>query len=216
MRILCTHNSGGVGKTTLAVHAAGVLASQSDRTLLIDCDDQADSWSFYAGRMPDYSHELFKFGDYLSILENKKREKITNIVDMEEYDHIVIDIDSEFINTIQTIIKSSPELILIPVNKSGRHKALKKLNIVLSVMAKLETKLGFSPKVRIIPLGVKPEVVSESLQKVLVKPKVCDVALGIRDLQEEMSQAIYEDRNYIWDYEGCKDLYQDFCSILEI
>ncbi|MBR8836844.1 MAG: AAA family ATPase [Stigonema ocellatum SAG 48.90 = DSM 106950] len=75
MIILCTHNSGGVGKTTLAIHATGVLSSQSGRTtLLIDCDDQADSWQFYANRMPD-QYELLKFGDSLSILDNQKRQK---------------------------------------------------------------------------------------------------------------------------------------------
>ncbi|MCW9681107.1 hypothetical protein FJR41_009880 [Dolichospermum planctonicum UHCC 0167] len=31
-----------MGKTTLAVHIAGVLLNRQDSTLLIDCDDQTD------------------------------------------------------------------------------------------------------------------------------------------------------------------------------
>ncbi|MBD2777408.1 ParA family protein [Iningainema tapete] len=216
MIILCTHNSGGVGKTTLAIHAAGVLSSQSGRTtLLIDCDDQADSWQFYANRMPN-QYELLKVGDSLSILDNQKRQKITNIVNLEEYDHIVIDIDSEFLNTIHAIIYNQPDVVLIPVNKSQRRKALNKLPIVLSAVALLESKYGYSFEVIIVPLGVKQDVVLEALKQVQDKPQSCRVALAIRDLQDEMSLAVYEDRKYIWDYTGCEDLYQDFCSILEI
>ncbi|MCX5982311.1 MAG: AAA family ATPase [Nostocales cyanobacterium LacPavin_0920_SED1_MAG_38_18] len=53
MIILCTHNDGGVGKTTLAVHVAGVLINRQDSTLLVDCDDQADFWQFYIDRNPE-------------------------------------------------------------------------------------------------------------------------------------------------------------------
>ena len=38
--VLCTHNDGGVGKTTLALHVAGSLQTKLSRILLIDCDDQ--------------------------------------------------------------------------------------------------------------------------------------------------------------------------------
>ncbi len=216
MIILCTHNSGGVGKTTLAIHTAGVLASQVGRTtLLIDCDDQADSWQFYAKRMPN-DKELLKVGDRLSILDNQKREKITNLVNLEEYDHIVIDIDSEFLNTLQIILTNDPDIILIPVNKSQRRKALNKLDIVLSAMSKLESKYGYSPKVIIVPLGVTQELILERLEKINNKPQSCSVALPIRDLEDEMSLAVYEDRNYIWNYTDCQDLYQAFSLLLEI
>ena len=58
--ILCTHNSGGVGKTTLAVHLAGVLSKKGD-VLLIDCDDQADSWKFYVGAENDFHYSITTF-----------------------------------------------------------------------------------------------------------------------------------------------------------
>ena len=38
--VLCTHNDGGVGKTTLALHVAGSLQTKLSRILLIDCDDR--------------------------------------------------------------------------------------------------------------------------------------------------------------------------------
>lgn len=216
MIILCTHNDGGVGKTTLAVHATGVLTSQSGRTLLIDCDDQSDSWQFYAGRIPNFAKELLIIEDNLSIIENQKREKIASLVDIGEYDNIVIDIDSPLRNTVQTIIQNDPEIVLVPINKAGRPKALRNLPRTLSVIAKLESKSGYSPEVIIVPLGVEQNAISEVVEKIQTKPQVCRVAPPMRNLQEEMACAVYEERKHIWNYEGCEDLYDYFCSLLGI
>ncbi|WP_238360836.1 AAA family ATPase [Iningainema tapete] len=78
MIILCTHNDGGVGKTTLAVHAARVLISQLNRTLLIDCDDQADFWQFYTGRTLDKSQDLDTEGNR-TVIFNKDRKSIKGL-----------------------------------------------------------------------------------------------------------------------------------------
>lgn len=218
MIILCTHNSGGVGKTTLAIHSAGVLASkQNKKTLLMDCDDQADSWLFYAKQMPK-SKESLTVNENLTVLDNQKREKIAIIVDLEEYDNVVIDIDSEFLNTLQAILKNENkiDLVLIPINKSQYRKALNKLSTVLSAIAKIEVKYGFTPSVMIVPLGVQREVILEGLNNITDKPRRCHVANAIRNLEEEMSLAVYEDKKYIWKYPDCEDLYQEFCSLLGI
>jgi Mrp family chromosome partitioning ATPase len=49
--ILSAFNKGGVGKTTLAVHVAGLLAEQG-RVLLVDCVDQYDAFYFYCHQEP--------------------------------------------------------------------------------------------------------------------------------------------------------------------
>ncbi|MDM8560666.1 AAA family ATPase [Candidatus Parabeggiatoa sp. HSG14] len=46
MIILSAFNKGGIGKTTLAVHVADLLAEQG-RVLLVDCVDQYDAFNFY-------------------------------------------------------------------------------------------------------------------------------------------------------------------------
>ena len=47
MIVLCTHNDGGVGKTTLALHVAGSLQTKLSRILLIDCDDGCDLYPIH-------------------------------------------------------------------------------------------------------------------------------------------------------------------------
>jgi len=90
--ILCTHNDGGVGKTTLAVHVAGILLSQLNRTLLIDCDDQADFWQFYTGKTPIKSQDL-NTQDNITIICNKDRKSIRGLAKPQQYDHVVLDKD---------------------------------------------------------------------------------------------------------------------------
>lgn len=218
MIILCTHNSGGVGKTTLAVHVAGILASQSTGgTLLIDCDDQSDSWWFYANRKPKFSQEVLVVGESLSVIENHKRHKIRTLVNMEEYDNIVLDIDTPLKNTVQTIVQNAPDMVLVPISKPHEDKGLMHLPGILNVMATLQTKGGFSPKVIIVPLGIAQDNVLNQLEKVPVKPQFCRVASAIRNLQDQMSHAIFKQRQYIWDYdEQCQDLYDYFCVLLGV
>lgn len=217
MIILCTHNDGGVGKTTLAVHAAGVLISQLDRTLLIDCDDQADFWQFYAARTPSKLKDI-DIQDNRTIIWNKNRDSIKKLAKPQQYDHVVFDIDSPLQNTVQVIIGNDQELILIPVNKSQKTKALRNLPKTLKVISQLESKAGFAPKVIIVPLGIPEDAVLKVVQKIDIdkKPKQCEIAAEMPDVQEQMQLAVYEDRQYIWDYEGYEDLYDYFCEILGI
>ncbi len=217
MIILCTHNSGGVGKTTLAIHITGVLKSKFplSKTLLIDCDDQADSWEFYTRIRPTNVLQLLSL-DNLSVLYNEDRRRIESVVDLEEYDYIVIDVRSPRKDTIRIIINDDPDLILVPINPSQKSKAAGNLDRTLGMISILEYKLGFSPEVIIVPLGVSQDVISDKLQKIPNQPKVCRMAPPIRYLQDEMQIAIYEERKYIWEYEGCEDVYFEFCSILGI
>ncbi|EAW35625.1 AAA family ATPase [Lyngbya sp. PCC 8106] len=219
MKILCTHNDGGVGKTTLAVHAVGALSSQIGRILLIDCDDQTDSWQFYVDRIPEKGKPDFQSAgkyDEISVAYNPDRESIKKMTKPEQYNHIVLDIDSPLANTVQVILQDNPNLILVPVNLSQRAKALRNLPRTLQVIANMESNMGFTPIVKIVPLGVERERLLQVVEKAENKPRKCSVAEEMSNLQDEMQKAIYEDRKYIWNYNGYEYLKDYFNKLLGI
>ncbi len=65
-------------------------------------------------------------------------------------------------------------------------------------------------------MGVEQERISQVFQNIEDKPTQCRIAAEMPDLQEKMQIAIYEDRKYIWNYEGCEYLLEYFYSLLEI
>ena len=216
MIILCTHNDGGVGKTTLAVHIAGVLLNRQDSTLLIDCDDQADFWQFYIDRNPEKSKD-WEWLENSTVMYNGRREAIPKELPKGQYDHIVLDIDSPLKNIVQTIVGNDPDLILVPVNKSQEIKALRNLPRTLKVIAQLETKAGYAPQVVIVPLGISQSSIYQIVDRLEddLKPQRCRVADEMPDCQEQMQSAIYQDRKYIWDYEGLEHLFDYFVDLLD-
>ncbi|MEB3339006.1 MAG: ParA family protein [Leptolyngbyaceae bacterium] len=215
MIILCTHNDGGVGKTTLAVHAVGALRSQLGRILLIDCDDQADSWQFYGEELPKKLKDVLIQEDLL-VIWNKSREPIKRLAKPEQYDHVVLDLDSPLQNTVKIILDNQPDIVLVPVNRSQEIKALRNLPRTLAVLSQLESKTGAELKTIVVPLGVKAEKVSQVVQSMENRPTQCLTAPELPDLQQLMQVAIYEDKKYIWEYPGYEHLKDYFCTLLGI
>jgi chromosome partitioning protein len=215
MIILCTHNDGGVGKTSLAVHVAGVLQAELGRILLIDCDDQADSWQFYAEGIPKKLKDVLVKDD-ISLIWNKDRESLKRLANPEQYDHIVLDVDSPLENTVKLIVDNQPDLVLVPVNKSQEIKALRNLPRTLSVIAQLENKTGASPRTVIVPLGISPDGIQKAMTQITEKPSQCLVAPPMPDLQQQMQAAIYQDKQYIWNYTGYEDLQSYFRTLLSL
>jgi len=205
-----------VGKTTLAVHIAGVLLNRQDSTLLIDCDDQADFWQFYIDRNPEKSKDWERL-ENSTVMYNGRREAIPKELPKGQYDHIVLDIDSPLKNIVQTIVGNDPDLILVPVNKSQEIKALRNLPRTLKVIAQLETKAGYAPQVVIVPLGISQSSIYQIVDRLEddLKPQRYRVADEMPDCQEQMQFAIYQDRKYIWDYEGLEHLYDYFVDLLD-
>lgn len=212
--ILCTHNSGGVGKTSLAVHVAGWLA-QEGRVLLIDCDDQADAWKFYAGKEPSKSKDFCSAKD-ISVITNSERTSIKKLAKPQQYDYVVLDMDTPLPNIVQVILGSDPHLILIPINASQKYKSLENLEATLDVIAQLESKATYPPEVIIVPLGISENDVNERLLQCENKPNNYTVAPKMRNLQDEMQKAIYQSRDYIWNFPNCKDLFNYFGSFINI
>lgn len=208
-----------MGKTTLAVHIAGILAEEG-KVLLIDCDEQSDAWEFYAnGEEPEDQEDFRSTEEEIDIIYNSHRSPIKNNKNfpIEEYDYVVLDMDTPLPNIVQVIIGSDPDIVLIPVNVSQKSKSLRNLNATLEVIARLEKKATFSPNVKVIPLGVPEEDILRYLKA--NQPNQLSnfqVSKKMDNLQEEMQEAIYEERCYIWDYQKNKEnLREYFQSILD-
>ncbi|WP_254434559.1 ParA family protein [Aphanizomenon sp. UHCC 0183] len=148
---------------------------------------------------------------------NERREAIPKELPKGQYDHIVLDINSPLKNTVQTIVGNDPDLILVPVNKSQKIKALRNLPRTLKVIAQLETKAGYTPQVIIVPLGISQSSIYDIVDRLEddLKPRKYKVADEMYDCQEEMQSAIYKDRKYIWNYEGLEHLYDYFVDLLD-
>jgi chromosome partitioning protein len=219
--ILCSYNKGGVGKTTLAVHITGVLLEQGKgQVLLVDCDPRPDSWRFYKGKRPQGQELRSKINSRLDILWNPpqdKGEKFKPIkkADLQAYDYIVIDTDSPPEDTVIMINNNLPDIILIPINKSQRH-SLDDIPDFLELLKQVKSiknsspNVDYSPKIIIVPLGVNE---NEILR--LVPDADCEIAKAMRNIQDQMVDALGEKR-YIWKYQDCEDSLEYFSSLLEM
>ncbi|NJR67020.1 MAG: ParA family protein [Leptolyngbyaceae cyanobacterium CRU_2_3] len=214
MIVLCTHNDGGVGKTTLAVHVAGALQANFSRILLIDCDDQADFWQFYSNALPKRNKDIFLGGD-ISVIWNRKREAIRRLAKPEQYDHIVLDMDSALQNSVEMILGSQPDLVLVPVNASQKIKALRNLPRTLTVIAQLAEKTGNSPRTVIVPLGIPATAIEPILQQPELQGFPWEIAPAMPNLQDPMQIAIYQDHKYIWQYPEYADMLDYFSNLLK-
>jgi chromosome partitioning protein len=212
--VLCTHNDGGVGKTTLAVHVAGALQANLSRILLIDCDDQADFWQFYTNALPKQNKDIF-LGEDVSVIWNRKREAIRRLAKPEQYDHIVLDMDSALQNSVEMILGSQPDLVLVPVNVSQQIKALRNLPRTLTVIAQLAEKTGNSPRTVIVPLGIPVTAIEPILQQPELQGFPWEIAPSMTNLQDPMQIAIYRDRKYIWQYPEYAELLPYFSNLLQ-
>ena len=217
MIVLCTHNDGGVGKTTLAVHVAGALQATLNRILLVDCDDQADFWQFYSTTLPTKNKDII-IRDDISIIWNRKREAIRRLLQLGhgQYDHIVLDMDSALQNSVEMILGSQPDLVLVPVNASQKIKALRNLPRTLSVIAQLAEKTGHAPRTVIVPLGVAAIEIIPILQQPELQGMSWEIAPEMPNLQDPMQTAIYQDRKYIWQYPEHVEMLDYFSKLLKL
>jgi chromosome partitioning protein len=210
--ILCTHHKGGVGKTTLSVHIAGILSEKLGRTLLIDCDSQGNSHLFYLGAKENRSLDLKIYNEKLSIIWNPEKRAIRRFADFETtYDHIVLDIDSPLAETVRVIIDNHPDKVLVPVN--DHPWSISGLSETLPVIAKLDDISKTETKVVIVPLGASIENIKKEISNISKLPKKFRIARRMRFLRPEFNQALKE-QTLIWNYERCEDLKIYFNALL--
>jgi chromosome partitioning protein len=215
MIILSTHHKGGVGKTTLAVHAAGALVSQPGRVLVVDCDSQADAFRFFARRGPERESDLAPISGRLSVLWNPGRRPLRHVADAAEYDHVLLDIDSPLENTVQTVVQNDPDLVYVPISLPHQALGLLHLPDTLSVISALEQRAGRSPRVTIVPLGAAKGKIEAALRGLRERPRRCSVAAKARSLLRQTSAALAEGR-YVREYDDCQDQLDYFCSLVGV
>ena len=209
--ILCTQHKGGVGKTTLAVHLADILASQISRILFIDCDTQRNAWLFYFGYPAQTPLEIKEYNNRLSIIWNPLRVPIRKLADLQAYDHVIFDMSTPLPETVQVIVDNNPDKVYIPV--SPHPWALEALLDTLPVIARLEEISAFHPTIQIVPLGAYKKDIEEKIKNIPEKPKNYKIVKRMRYLAKETEQALGE-RNLIWNYPQLVDIRDYFISLL--
>jgi len=200
MIILSAFNKGGVGKTTLAVHVAGLLA-ETGRVLLVDCVDQYDAFSFYCRQVPkkELEPQRAKEHERLIVVWNPGQERITKLVELDTYEHIVLDINSPNKDTVKGIVENEPDIILLPINDQAL--AIDKLGDTLGIVAAMQ-KINYHSKVKIVPLGATKTRIEECLAQIAVKPKNLQMTRRINKHPKEFSDALRTGQ-FVWNYKGC-------------
>ena len=201
MIILSAFNKGGVGKTTLAVHIAGLLAEQG-RVLLVDCVDQYDAFSFYCHQVPkkDLESQRAIKQERLIVVWNPDQKRISKLVELDTYEHVVLDINSPNQDTVKGIIENEPDIILLPINDQAL--ALDKLSDTLAIVAAMQ-KTNYHSKVRIVPLGATKARIKENLMQIAIKPEDLQMSKRIKRHPQEFSEALRTGQ-FVWNYEGCE------------
>lgn len=208
---LCTAHRGGVGKTTIAVHIAGILAGHyNNRVLVIDCDSQLDSFRFFTGERPDDDDtDLQEPSENISIIANRKRESVIYLTDTTEYDDIVFDIDSALPSTVEAIVHNFPDYILIPVKRDPY--ALEHVSDSLDIVIEGDI-LNFFPKVMVIPIGVSKKKIKEYIPSSYSRINL-RIFRRIRNLNKIRDRAL-DEGNFIWSYNGAEDFLGYFHSLI--
>lgn len=205
MVVLSAFNKGGVGKTTLAVHAAGVMRGRAIRILVIDCVDQADSFRFFAGHDPVRHMQLLEAREGISVVYNPRRRELRNFVGLEEFDHIILDVNSPAADTVQVIIGSDPDKVLLPINDQAL--AFSNLQTTLAVLSEMERKMGYALFCAVVPLGVTLASVAQQISQLEEKPSRLLVSRPIRKHRSAFEIALTTGQ-YVWDVD-------DSCSYVE-
>ena len=151
------NQKGGVGKTTLSVNIAAILAQSGSRVLLIDADPQGSALDWAAARQAD---------PIISVVGFPRATIHREIAQIGQgYDHIVIDGPPRVTDLARSAIMAS-DIVLIPVQPSP-----------YDIWASEE----------VVKLIDEARVYKETLKSVFViNRKIANTAIG-RDVSEALS-----------------------------
>jgi len=208
---LCAQHKGGVGKTTLAVHATGVLQAGYPRTLLIDCDSQGDAFTFFSRAKPRHPLDLRTIGSVV-VVWNPNIDPLRRITSVEEYDRIVIDVESPTADTVKVITDYDPHVLLVPAD--DQLIGIDHISDILGIAKNLEGRLAYPLEVRIVPLGITASVVNKTIQQSDHKPQNLVVTRRMRSMRKEMNKSLKKGK-FIWDYLNEKRLFDFFLEVVQ-
>lgn len=195
MKIVIAQHKGGVGKTTLAVHIAGILSEDGlSKILLMDCDSQADSFFFYTQRKPNDDMELVTGTNNVDVLWNQHRIKLSKKDRYAEYDHIVVDIDTRVQNALQVITETAPDLILLPIDK--QYLSLTHLADVLSLLATSEGIINYPATIKVVQMGSEHDL-THFLSTLTLVPNNLSHEDKLPYLPDEFNQSL-RDCCFVW------------------
>ena len=209
MKIVIAQHKGGIGKTSLAVHVAGILGNNSiENTLVIDCDTQGDAFRFFTGLTPNKELYVESGKDGIDVMWNPRREKLATKNRYDEYDNIVVDINTRFQDSLQVIIELVPDLILIPVDRqllSTEH-----IYEVITSITMIQGNIAYPADVRIVQMGCEYNL-NSILDDIPGVPDSCYEDYRIPYLYDVFNRALIKSE-YVWEYtehENLKTIFEE-------
>jgi len=110
--VVFLNHKGGVGKTTLALHAAGAWAAQGKRIVVVDRDSQGSALDWSEQRTKEGLPRLF---DVLELARDTLHVEAPEIA--RDVDHVVIDGSSRIAALIRSTMLAA-DLVLVPAQPS--------------------------------------------------------------------------------------------------
>jgi chromosome partitioning protein len=215
---------GGAGKTTLAVHIAGMLAGKSGKqTLLIDCDPRPDAWEFFAKSEPqDRSIKFLENApDVWWNPPKSKGDRFESLGKLEykKYQYVVIDTDSPPEDCFTMLVNLLPSIILVPIAESQSHsiKFLPKFFKLLTHKVDVERASGndYNPIVKIVPLGLEIDEINSRFDITNISDIEIKIVSPMRSLAAEARKSL-ENRTFMWEERGLEDTKDYFYNLINL
>lgn len=195
MKIVIAQHKGGVGKTTLALHVAGMLSEREiEETLLIDCDTQADSFYFLHGDYPREKLDLCN-DSCPQVLWNPDRTSLSKSGTYATYDHLVVDIDTRIQNAMQVIMEVNPETVLIPVD--DQYLAMHHLREAIDLVLDSVGTFMYPVNIIVVPMGVADADVISEIRDITEEFDV-NLSPSLPYLRNEFNNS-FRSRSYVWE-----------------
>ncbi len=201
MRVLCVHHKGGVGKTTTAVHVAGVLLATGEPVLLVDGDTQADSYRFFNRGLPPESltPRTLTFGtNTLTVAPVPLSDGVSTLGPLlRDSGHVVVDAQPNLEQIGSFLGEVRPDLVLLCVKKDDVLSFVH-LGSMFAALRALHDAAGLDPVVKVVSTGADPDAF-----RPYIPPDAVDHSIPppLPFEPELMGRALLT-RQFVWDLPG--------------